>query len=201
MAWFKKGTIKSDLYSAYKGAAMLTPMGYTYYTGKNTYERASGQKTRGEFHQTNVSNAKLGAAVGVAGLVVTTPGVVGGAYRLYQTAMKTEAGLHYNAIDYFNDLKGEYQRNDLEAKDFLFYLLPELVQYPMKRYTYWDVPPEKLVQIMGPAYEEAERKMIAAGVPIKKKKSSSKKSPSKRKKCPAGYYWNRKQQKCLKSKF
>ncbi len=202
---FKTDQIGKDVKTAGKGLVMTMPPYFIYSQGKNAASFVTGKKTFGEYRADTNSNLKyyIGGNVGGAALVVGAgrPALAAKTWRLYQSIMSSEPGLYYNAIDYFNDLQREHRRDDLEFKDFLFYLLPELIQHPIKRYTYWDASPQVLDQIIGPAYEEAERKMLAAGVPIKKKKSSSKKSSSKRKKCPAGYYWNRKQQKCLKSKF
>jgi hypothetical protein len=77
-------------------------------------------------------------AGGMIGLGLAYPGA---AFRVARTGGKiagSPAGDIYRKVDIYNDLYKEYKKGDLEGKDFLFQMLPELTQAGMKRYTTYD---------------------------------------------------------------
>lgn len=96
---------------------------------RGDYASARQQSERGL--QAAVANAAIG--IGMANPQAT--------YRLAQGAARISGGPVgdiYRKVDFYNDIYKEYKRGDLEAKDFVFEMIPSMSQAAIKRYTTYD---------------------------------------------------------------
>jgi len=131
------------------------------------YESAKDRSERG------ITGIAISGAVGL-GLAYPSA-----AFRVLNTAHKVHPNQSipgYGPVDYVMDLKGERDRNDLEAQDFLFYALPEVAQIAIKRWTLYDMPPEVQIKLVS---AELQKISIPTGKPSKRPKSSRSKSKKK----------------------
>jgi hypothetical protein len=79
--------------------------------------------------------ATANAAVGLALANPTS------SYRLARGGARISggpAGEIYRKLDFYQDIYKEYKRGDLEAKDFVFEMIPSMSQMAIKRYTTYD---------------------------------------------------------------
>jgi hypothetical protein len=171
MSFFKKSQIKADVWQL----AHVNPF-VQLYTMHQTIEDVRAGDREGAMD--NIERGLTGAMIGgVGGFGVAYPGI---ALRVLRTAHKASPSQSipgYGPVDYVMDLKGERDRNDLEAGDFLFYALPEVAQIAIKRWTNYDLPPEVLLKLVT---AELPKISIPAGAPSTGSKSSRSKSKKKK---------------------
>jgi len=97
--------------------------------------------SRGDYaaaRQASSSGLQAAVANAAVGLALANPTAT---YRLARGGARISggpAGDIYRKIDFYNDIYKEYKRGDLEAKDFVFEMIPSMSQMAIKRYTTYD---------------------------------------------------------------
>ncbi len=172
MSWLNYEQIKDDAWTMAQGVPLVAA--YNIY------------KIGTDIHSGDYDSARARSERGLTGLGILGAGGLalgfpGAALRVLNTAHRAHPNQSipgYGPVDYVMDLKGERDRNDLEAKDFLFYLLPDISQSAIKRWTNYDLPPEVQVKLVN---AELQKLKIPSGKSAKLAKSSRAK-PSKKNK-------------------
>lgn len=165
-------TVKSDLWTL----AHVNPFVQLYTLGRTAQAFRAGDydlaRTRAERGITGILIA------GAGGMALAYPSTTLRGMKAYRTLSQSKPYQSVQAIDYAMDLKKEYDRNDLETEDFLYYALPEIGQKMIDRYTtYEDHPPEVVKTLV-----EAEMAKI---VPVLERKFSTSSKPKPSKKRPS----------------
>jgi hypothetical protein len=139
---FNVSQIKADIWQL----AHVNPFVQAYTVHQTVKDIRSGD-TAGA--RENIKLGLTGAMIGAVG--GTGAAYPGAAFRVLKTAHNASPSQSipgYGTVDYVKDLKGERDRNDLEGQDFLFYALPEVVQIAIKRWTFYDMPPEMATKLV-----------------------------------------------------
>ena len=162
-------TVKSDLWTL----AHVNPFVQLYTLGKTAEAFHAGDydlaRTRAERGITGILIA------GAGGFALANPATTIRGIKTYRMVSQSTPYKALGIVDYAMDLKKEYDRNDLETEDFLYYAIPEIGQKMIDRYTYYEDHPPEVVKTL----VEAE---MAKVIPVLEQKlASSKPKPSKKK--------------------
>jgi hypothetical protein len=174
MSFFKRKQIKADLWQL----AHINPFVQAYTLGQAIGDLRSGDYAGAKEHATlGLTGAMI---AGTGGLAIAYPGATFRVLKTAHNASPTQSIPGYGPIDYVMDLKGERDRNDLEAQDFLFYALPETAQIAIKRWTNYDLPPEVLVKLVDAELRKISLPTGKSAQPAKSSRSKSKKKTQKK---------------------
>jgi len=138
--------------------------------------------SRGDYaaaRQASSRGLQAATANAAVGLALANPNA---SYRVASGGARISGGPVgdiYRKIDFYNDIYKEYKRGDLEAKDFVFEMVPSMSQTLIQRYTTYDeARPTKSYKV------EASNSTNSMGK--KSLRTSSKKSVRSKPKSKAG---------------
>jgi len=148
--------------------------------------------SRGDYaaaRQASSRGLQAAAANAAVGLALANPNA---SYRLASGGARISGGPVgdiVRRIDFYNDIYKEYKRGDLEAKDFVFEMVPSMSQTLIKRYTTYDeARPTKSYEVVASNSTNSMGKKVLRKAETTKRSKRSLRAAVKGGRCPSRYW-------------